>query len=707
VRSQSAALVYVDSGSSDGSVELARSFDADVVQLDPAIPFTAARARNAGFACLIKKNIDLEFVQFVDGDCEVLPGWLSRARSEFQEHAGVAVVCGRRRERFREASAYNRLCDMEWDTPVGEAAACGGDSLMRIAALQTAGVFDDALMAGEEVELCSRLRNSGYQILRINADMTLHDAAMSRFSQWWRRSVRTGYGMAACYAVTRSRLSPLWRRETRSNLVYGILLPFLAVAAAPWCYGASLALFALHALLAIRVYNARRRHGDNAADARHYAAFCVLGKFAQAVGQVRFRLDRLRSQRSSLIEYKERAANGPVAYLINQYPHASHSFIRREITALEKSGVPVARFSIRASGVQLVDHADQEEAKRTTVLLASGLAALAGVLIGTLVSRPICSFAALRLAIRVGRRSERGVLRHLVYFAEACLLLKYLGRCQARHLHAHFGTNSATVAMLTRALGGPPYSFTVHGPEEFDHPEELSLREKIERATFVVAVSEFGKSQLFRWCDARQWSKIHVVRCGVDAAFLAAGPQPIPDVARLVCVGRLAEQKGQILLLEAIARLVAEGEEFQTILAGDGPMRSVIEQRIGALGLESHIHISGWLSNESVRKHLLDARAMVLPSFAEGLPVVLMEALALGRPTVTTYIAGIPELVEPGRSGWLVPAGSVSELAAALRQVLHTPVERLEAMGKLGAERVAARHDAGTEAAKLAALFSR
>jgi colanic acid/amylovoran biosynthesis glycosyltransferase len=707
VRAQATALVYVDSASSDGSVALARSYDAEVVELDTSKPFTAARARNAGFARLIDRNPNLAFVQFVDGDCEVQANWIKQALQTLESHPEAAVACGRRRERFREASPYNRLCDMEWDTPVGVADACGGDSLMRVTDLQAVGGFDSSLMAGEEVELCSRLRSAGHKILRIDAEMTLHDAAMTRFGQWWRRSIRTGYGLAACLRTTQRSAAPLWRRENRSNWAYGLILPVVALVAAPWTHGLSLLLVAVYALLAVRIYVSRRQRGNTATDARLYACFCIAGKFAQALGQLRFHVDRLRSARTALIEYKQHPVDGPVAYLVNQYPHASHSFIRREIAALEQHGVSVARFSIRTSGVQLVDAADLAEAKRTTVLLAAGIPAVLGASLGTAMSRPIAWLRAMRLAVQLGRRSERGRLRHFVYLAEACLLLRRLRQCGARHVHAHFGTNSATVALLTRALGGPPFSFTVHGPEEFDHPEELSLRAKIESAAFVVAVSEFGKSQLYRWCDTTHWPGIHVIRCGVDEAFLASGPQPIPDVRRLVCVARLAEQKGQLLLLEAIAQLTAEGEEFETILAGDGPMRKVIEERIQQFKLEGRVRITGWLSNESVRKQILDSRAMVLPSFAEGLPVVLMEALALGRPAVTTYVAGIPELVEPGWSGWLVPPGSVEELATALRQVLSTPASRLEAMGRIGADRVAARHDAYTEAGKLTALFTR
>jgi glycosyltransferase involved in cell wall biosynthesis len=394
-----------------------------------------------------------------------------------------------------------------------------------------------------------------------------------------------------------------------------------------------------------------------------------------------------------------------VAYLVNQYPHVSHSFIRREIIALEGQGLSVERFSVRPSPAELVDPGDRAERDKTQVLLGAGKVGLLGALLRTALTRPGRWLKALIQTIQLGRRSERGVLRHLAYLAEACVLLGRLRACGARHLHAHFGTNSAAVALLTHTLGGPPYSFTVHGPEEFDRPDNLSLGRKIEGAAFVVAISDFGRSQLFRWCAYPHWAKIHVVRCGVDAAFLGAGPQPIPDTNRLVCVGRLSEQKGQLLILDALAKVAAEGVPFEMVLAGDGPMRSVIEKQMQALGLGKQVRITGWLSNDAVRREMLAARVFVLPSFAEGLPVVLMEALALGRPVVTTFVAGIPELVQHGVNGWLIPAGSVELLAQALRQALETPLQELTRMGKSGAVRVAAMHDVTREAAKLAGLF--
>ena len=396
-----------------------------------------------------------------------------------------------------------------------------------------------------------------------------------------------------------------------------------------------------------------------------------------------------------------------IAYLINQYPKVSHSFIRREVIAVESCGLKVARFSIRASKSEVVDEADKLEQELTKVILGVGIQGLAWGLLRVAATRPIRFIEALRLTFQVGWHSERGILRNLAYFAEACILLNWFAESGTEHVHAHFGTNSPTVAMLCRVLGGPTYSFTVHGPEEFDKATLLSLNEKIKRSTFVAAVSSFGKSQLFRWCDRTFWSKIHVIHCGVDAAFLAAPYVPIPAAPRLACIGRLSEQKGHLLLLEAANLLAVQGLEFKLVLVGDGPLRSDIEKQILQLGLQNHIEITGWASGDRVQQEILASRAMVLPSFAEGLPVVIMEALALNRPVISTYVAGIPELVEPGVCGWLVPPGSVEALAVAMRAVLEAPLEQLEEMGKAGAERVAQQHNVALEAKKLVALFDK
>ena len=394
-----------------------------------------------------------------------------------------------------------------------------------------------------------------------------------------------------------------------------------------------------------------------------------------------------------------------IAYLINQYPQASQSFIRREIAALESLGVQVERFTVRRWDQKLVDPGDIAEQERTRVVLDVGAFGLLTDLLRMLFTQPGALFQALKLVMRCTRRGDRGLLLHLIYLAEACVLVKWFAASRIEHVHAHFGTNSTTVAMLCSALGGPTYSFTCHGPEEFDKPEFLKLGLKMERASFAVAVSEFGRSQLYRWCGYEHWSKINVVHCGVDAAFLSAPAVPIGITRKLVCIGRLAEQKGQLLLVQAAAQLAAEGEDFELVLIGDGVMRGEIEKLIGTHKLQGKVRIAGWMSNDQVRQQLLESRAMVLPSFAEGLPVVCMEALALRRPVISTYVAGIPELVEPGVCGWLVPAGTVAPLAEAMRAALRADDRQLQAMGDAGAKRVALQHDAAVEAAKLKDLF--
>jgi colanic acid/amylovoran biosynthesis glycosyltransferase len=394
-----------------------------------------------------------------------------------------------------------------------------------------------------------------------------------------------------------------------------------------------------------------------------------------------------------------------VAYLVNQYPKVSHAFIRREILALEQQGVEVVRWSVRPPPEAPVDRVDVDEATKTRVVLDAGWARFLGAVSIALVGRGGRFFRALALAARLAVRSERGLLRHVAYLAEACVLLAWARRSRVEHVHAHFGTNSATVAMLLHALGGPRWSFTVHGPEEFDLAPSLGLREKIARAEFVVAISNFGRSQLFRLTAHAQWSKIKVVRCGVDGEFLAPPPAPLPPTRRLVSIGRLCEQKGQLLLVEALARLRREGLPVEVALVGDGELRSVVAEAIARGQLAEQVRILGWTDGPGIRRALDDSCALVLPSFAEGLPVVIMEALARGRPVLSTFVAGIPELVVPGRNGWLVPAGSVEALAAGLRQVLDTPADALAAMGTRGREDVGRQHDITASARELAALF--
>lgn len=286
-------LVYVDSGSTDGSVEAARAAGADVVALDMALPFTAARARNAGFDRLRALGTP-EFVQFVDGDCRMQPGWLETAEAFLAARPGVAVVCGRRREVHPEVSIWNRLCDAEWDTPVGKAKACGGDALMRVEAVAEVQGYDPTLIAGEEPELCVRLRRAGWDVWRIDQEMTLHDAALTRIGQWWKRTRRGGHAFAEGAAMHGAPPERHWVAETRRAVLWGLVLPLvtlLGLAFTPWA-----ALLLL--VWPLQILRLSRRHGWER------GTFMVLAKIPEALGVLEYHMNRLRRRRSQLIEYK-------------------------------------------------------------------------------------------------------------------------------------------------------------------------------------------------------------------------------------------------------------------------------------------------------------------------------------------------------------------------------------------------------------------
>ncbi len=395
-----------------------------------------------------------------------------------------------------------------------------------------------------------------------------------------------------------------------------------------------------------------------------------------------------------------------IAYFVNQYPKVSQSFIRREILELENQGVEVFRYSVkRERSNDVVSDDDRAELSKTAYVADQKKTTILSALIKVFLHSPKRFGRACLTMIRLSLRSQVGLAKHIIYFIEACVLLDYLQKHDIQHVHAHFGTNSTTVVMFAKLLGSISYSFTVHGPEEFDKPEALSLGEKIQHASFVIAISSFGRSQLFRWCDLSCWNKIHIVHCALGSDFLESEVTPVPDNHRLVCVGRLCEQKGQLLLIEAIHRVKEKGIAIELVLAGDGPMRDEIEALIEKYKLTSQVHITGWISGSQVLDEIKASRALVLASFAEGLPVVLMEACALHRPSVTTSIAGIPELIKDKQGGWLIPAGSIEDLSDALIDVLETPIESLQAMGTYAYQQVCINHDVRIESAKLKKLF--
>lgn len=303
-----ALIVYVDSGSTDGSVDLARSLGVDVVELNLSLPFTAARARNDGFAHLVQADAQIEFVQFVDGDCEIVEGWIETAQRELNAQPSVAIVCGRRRERLPDLSIYNQLCDIEWNTPIGEAKACGGDAMMRVEAFQQVDGFNPTLIAGEEPELCVRLRQKGWKIERLDAEMTLHDAQMTSFSQWWKRSIRAGHAYAEGAWLHGAEPERHWVTESRSIWFWGLLLPLLSLGMVWQTNGLSLLLMVGYLFLTYRIYHHVQQRGFSSKNAAFYALFCVLGKFSQVQGQIQFHISRLLKRRSKLVEYKTAAS---------------------------------------------------------------------------------------------------------------------------------------------------------------------------------------------------------------------------------------------------------------------------------------------------------------------------------------------------------------------------------------------------------------
>lgn len=400
-----------------------------------------------------------------------------------------------------------------------------------------------------------------------------------------------------------------------------------------------------------------------------------------------------------------------LAYLVNTYPQPSHSFIRRELQALERMEWHIHRFAMRSNRACLVDPADIAEDGRTEHVLKLGAIPILRRALPFALKRPRAAWRAFRLAMACGARGAGkpagtgGRLHHLIYWVEAAWLAARCHELRLPHIHAHFGTNSTTVAMLAAEIGGLGFSFTAHGPEEFDAPLAYSLGEKVSRADFAVAISSYGRSQLCRWTPIAHWNKIYVVHCGIEP-WRFPSPAPLPEgPLTLVAIGRLTEQKGFPLLVEAMALIGDDLPDLRLSLIGDGPFRALLESQIASAGLQDRITITGWLDEAGVRDHLARSHALVLPSFAEGLPLVLMEAFGAGRPVIASAINGVPELVTP-ETGWLVPAGDPQAFADAIRQLAATPRATVQEMGLKARERVMTRHDITIEVEKLAALLA-
>ncbi len=385
-----------------------------------------------------------------------------------------------------------------------------------------------------------------------------------------------------------------------------------------------------------------------------------------------------------------------IGYLMNSYPMTSTTFIRREMESLEAldmgaERLEIKRYAVRHWAGELVDPLDIAEQTRTHYLLTGNARNLFLSFLMVLLFNPIGFFRGFKLWLNVCKNAGSIGVRQIAYLLQAAYFLRRSKQDGLQHVHVHFSTNASTVAMLAKQMGGTSYSFTAHGPDEFVDPTAASLSLKVQHAKFVVAISNYCRVQLVRFSSYDFWEKIIIAHCGLHLDEFKPSFSFDANNQSVVCVGRLCPQKAQLLFPAAVAQIKHEFPNFHLHLIGDGESRTALEAAIKHHDVSKFITIHGWQANAVVRKMLLESRALLLPSFAEGLPVVIMEAFALGRPVISTYIAGIPELVDE-TCGWMIPAGSIDDIANALRSALTAPVELLKAMGIEGRRRVEERH---------------
>ena len=397
-----------------------------------------------------------------------------------------------------------------------------------------------------------------------------------------------------------------------------------------------------------------------------------------------------------------------MAYLVSQYPAISHTFILREVRALRELGFHIAVASINPAdrqASQLTDEERQEAAKTLYVKQVSPFR-LAASHLRSLVRNPVRYFSSLWFALRLGGTDVRRMLFGLFYFAEAAVITEWMRSAGIQHLHVHFATPASAVGLIGSRLSGCGLSITVHGPDEFYDVSQYQLAVKIESASFLCTIGNFARSQLMKLSPVEQWCKFEVTPLGVDPARFSRQPPPANDTFEILCVGRLVPAKGQHILLAAVRELTNRHRKLSVRIVGDGPDRRSLEEQAQSLGVAGSIHFEGSVNQDTIREFYNRADAFVLPSFAEGIPVVLMEAMAMQVPCITTRITGIPELIRDGVDGLLVCPSDHAELADAIERLMDDPKLRC-ALGCSGRKRVMERYDLATNTRLLAEVFRR
>jgi colanic acid/amylovoran biosynthesis glycosyltransferase len=400
-----------------------------------------------------------------------------------------------------------------------------------------------------------------------------------------------------------------------------------------------------------------------------------------------------------------------IAYITTSYPAVSHTFILREVEALRRRGVAITTTAVRrASAADLLSEQDRRAFKTTHALLPPRWGSVVGAQIFALLRHPRAFVSTLRLAFKLTRPGWRGRVWQVFYFGEAVMAWRHWRRLDVRHVHAHFAAVPADVARLAshfgRAAGCGPrsWSFTMHGPIELWDVSWFGLADKVRHADAVVCISDFARSQLMALVEERHWSKLRVIHCGVDPARYAGVADPPSGRPRILCVGRLVPEKGQAVLLNALALLRKHGVDAELELVGEGPSREALEGLVTTLALGDRVCFAGAIGQDAIDAHYEAASVFCLPSFSEGVPVVLMEAMACRRPVVATAIAGIRELVDDGKSGILVSPGRTDELARALERLLRNPA-LCQQLGEAGRRNVALCYDINSSAGQLQELF--